>query len=420
MKIKEELLHFIWQYKLFHTHSLYSTDGERIDILDFGRYNYDAGPDFSMAKIKINQTILVGNIEIHVLSSDYIKHKHTTDARYKNIILHVVYEADKTLANIAFPTIELKHYLDEKTLEKYVYLMDTLSVVPCQQLYTSIDPIRFRMFAQKLCFERLEKKVLEVADLHSQCRGDWNKTAIISLSAYLGQNVNKEAFMRLLMSFDLRIISKYCKNKTKTEALLMGQSALLQSAYIAKRKHPYIEQLKKEYQHLQALNELETIQAIEWKFAKMRPVAFPTVRISQLAHLLFLYPNFFDEIILAFDIKNIYKQLDVQCHELWSPNQQEPITLGKSTIDIIIINAIVPLMFYYGKASGNEYYMDRALHILESLKAEENKITRLYESIGFKIETALESQAVLTLKNQYCEPKRCLNCAIGLEILRNN
>ncbi|MEI6310659.1 MAG: DUF2851 family protein [Bacteroidota bacterium] len=418
MKIKEELLHFIWQYKLFHTHSLYSTDGEKIEILDFGRYNFDAGPDFSMAKIRINQTILVGNIEIHVYASDYIKHKHTNDSRYKNIILHVVYEEDKTLANIAFPTIELKHYLEEHTLAKYALLMDTLSTVPCQQLYQSIDPIRFRLFAQKLCIERLEKKVHEIAVLHKQCKGDWNKTAILSLSAYMGQNINKEAFMRLLMSFDLRIISKYCKNKIKTEALLMGQSAILHSAYVAKRKHPYIEQLKKEYQHLQTLNELEPIQAIEWKFAKMRPVAFPTVRISQLAHLLFLYPNFFDEIILAFDIKNIYKQLDVQCREVWSPNKQETITLGKSTIDIIIINAIVPLMFYYGQASGNEYYMDRSINILELIKAEQNKITRLYESIGFTIETALESQALLTLKNQYCETKNCLNCAIGLEILR--
>lgn len=418
MKIREELLHFIWQHKLLHTHQLRSTEDESIEIISFGKYNFDAGPDFSFAKIKVNDTLWVGNVEIHVKSSDFIKHQHQHDEAYKNIILHVVYEEDKKLANTHFPTLILKDHIIAGTIEKYEQLIIASAYIPCQHLYSRIDSFKFKLFAQKLCFDRLERKLEELQQIHKQHHGDWNKTATIMIAAYMGQNINKQAFIRLLSSFDHKIIVKYCKNKLKTEALLMGQSAILHSNYVKDIECSYITALRQEYAHLKNLADLHALNNVEWKFAKMRPVAFPSVRISQLAHILFLYPNIFEEIIRDFDIKEIYQQLNVQCHPIWAPEQRKGIHLGKSAIDVIIINAIVPLLYYYGRESGNFSYCEKAIEILEQLAAEENKITRLYAALDFEIENALHSQALLELKTYYCDNKQCLQCAIGLEILK--
>jgi hypothetical protein len=419
MKIKEELLHFIWQYKLFDTSNLVCTNGEKISIVQFGKLNTNAGPDFSHAQVKIGDTLLAGHIEVHVFSSDFTKHQHHLDDAYKNLILHVVYAHDKEINTLNYPTLELKNYISKDTIHKYEELVEALHPIPCYKLYKKIDELKYQFFMQKLCIERLESKVENIAQIHTQYKGDWNKTATILISGYMGQNINKEAFMRLLTSYDHKIIIKYCKNRTKTEALLMGQSGLLESKH-AEKDNLYIQELVKEYRYLKSLNELTPIKDIEWKFAKMRPVAFPTVRISQLAHILFLYPNIFDELILGFDIKTIYKQLDVQCHETWSPSNIEQVTLGKTTIDIIIINAIVPLLYFYGKESGEQSFCDKAIEILEHIKVEKNKITKLYEALEFDNKNALHSQGILELKNNYCDLKNCLNCTIGLEILKRN
>ena len=420
MKIREELLHFVWQYKLFDTHQLLTTEQEKLEIISFGKFNYDAGPDFSYAKIKVNDTILVGNIEIHTYSSDYLKHKHQLDDAYKNIILHVVFEEDKKIPNCSFPTLVLKSFIHKDVLEKYSQIIENTAYISCQNLYQPIDEFKYHLFAQKLCFERLDEKLIEIKQIFNYHKNDWNKTATILISAYMGQNINKEAFIRLLSSFDHKIIIKFCKNRLKTEALLMGQSGIIYSNYVKNMEHPYLDELRKEYEYLKALNILSQINTIEWKFAKMRPVAFPSVRISQLAHILFLYPNIFEEIIKDFDIHAIYHQLDVKCHEIWSPTNLESVTLGKTTIDIIIINAIVPLLFFYGRESGDVSYCEKAIEILEHLKAENNKITRLYSDLKFENTTALHSQALLELKKKYCDTKQCLKCNIGLEILKRS
>lgn len=419
MKGKESLLHFVWQYKLFNTHALRGTLDEKIDILHFGEYNTNSGPDFSFARIRVDGVEWVGNIELHVYSSDYHKHKHQHDEAYQSIILHVVYEHDALIPTLQCPTLELKSYIAKGTLTRYECIETSVQSIPCCSFFKMPEAYKYHLFAQKVCFERLEHKISEMRSLWQYYKNDWNKLAFIYLGAYMGNQVNKEAFSSLLQYIESKWITRYCKRKIQTEALLIGVSGLLFSTKWGYKEGTYIQLLKNEYAYIKEALQIKGMKGLEWKFSRMRPPAFPTVRLSQLAHILFMYPNLFDEVVLEFDFKTIYEKLDVQCNVFWGGTNTDGFTLGKAAINILIINAIVPLMYLYGRESGSIAHCERAMDILHALPAEENRYTKRYKEIGFEIYSALHSQAILELQKKYCSEKACLQCSIGYELLRN-
>ena len=424
MKFKEELLQFIWQYKLFVNRQLYSIRGEPLEIIDTGKLNLNAGADFIHAKVKIGDTLFAGNVEIHVRERDWIAHKHDEDKAYDNIILHVVYIADNTVKR-NFETLELQSLIDQNLLHTYQMLFDNRVKIPCFYIFRKPDEIILSIWLQTLALERLEKKIHATNELFLQNNSDWNRTAISLVAGFLGGNLNKDSMLQLMYSFEFKILSKYCKNIFKTEALLFGQAGMLEEVTAM---DDYQKQLFTEYKHLKLLYNLTPLQVTTWKFSRLRPASFPTIRIAQLAQILFVHRNLFDDLVKNFDFEQAKRILSVEASDYWKRHYnfahikeaERTKSVGQSSIDSIVINAIVPLLFYYGKETDNQEMCERSLAILESMKGEQNNITRLWDSLGVRSKSAFESQALIQLKNNYCDRFGCLKCRIGLNLMKGD
>lgn len=424
MKFKEELLQFIWQYKLFVNRALRSVRGETLEIIDTGKLNLNAGADFIHAKVKIGDTLLAGNVEIHVRERDWIAHKHNEDKAYDNIILHVVYIADNSVKR-NFETLELKPLIDQKLLHTYQMLFDNRVKIPCFYIFRKPDPMELSMWLHTLAIGRLEKKIYAINELFLQQNSDWNRTTAILVAGFLGGQLNKEPLMQLMQSFDYRILAKYCKNIFKMEALLFGQAGMLEETAVLDEYHG---RLAAEYRHIKSLYQLTPLQLTAWKFSRLRPAAFPTIRIAQLAQLLFVHQHLFDDLVKNFDLETVYHILSNETSDYWKTHYhfgskkliEKKKSIGRNSMDIVIINAIVPLLFYYGKEIDNQDYCDRSLQILEMIEAEENSITRLWASLDLQSSTAFESQALIQLKTNYCDRFHCLKCRIGLCLMKQS
>ena len=424
MKFKEELLQFIWQYKLFAYKDLYTVKGEPLEIIDTGKLNVNAGADFIHAKVKIGQMVLAGNIELHVREKDWLLHKHQEDKAYSNIILHVVYQADQSVQG-NFETLELHPFIDKKMLHTYQIIFDNKVKIPCYYIFKRPPEGEYSLWLDHLTIERLEQKITSIHEIFLLNHSDWNRTTVVLLAGYLGGELNKEPFMQLMMSFDFRIMARYCKNIFKMEALLFGQAGFLDNIDLA---DDYQSKLQSEYQYLKTLFDLKPIQVTAWKFSRLRPSAFPTIRIAQLAQLLFVHQHLFDELIKHFNYADIHKILSAEASVYWDHHYQfgctkkERVTksIGQQSIDTMLINVIVPLLFYYGKRMDQEARCSQALALLEQIKPEKNHIMRLWESLKLLPNNAFHSQALIQLKNQYCNRHQCLKCKIGLHLLKGH
>ncbi len=387
-------------------------------------HNTDAGPDFFNGKVKIGKTIWAGNIELHINSSDWMKHKHQNDKAYDNVILHVVYNNDKQIldkAGNAIPTLELNGLIDEKVIIKYKHLVHQTDTVPCGEQIKTVDEFTVQSWINRLAIERLERKSAEIEGTLNLNKNDWEETFYQYLFKYFGLKVNALPFELLVKNTPLKIIEKH-HDLFSIEALLFGQGGYLDSDV----EDEYFLKLKKEYHFLKSKFDLTSLDNSVWKMLRMRPSNFPTLRISQLANLLSRETRMFSKMIETESIKEIQDIFKVEASEYWNCHYQfgklveedKKKKIGINTINSIIINVIVPFTFVYGKKNQKEELVDKSLNLLESIKAENNSIIKKWNELGLKTSNAMQTQSLLELKNNYCSQKKCLNCSIGNKILQ--
>lgn len=417
----EALLQIIWQHSLYNPAALSTTAGEPVTIIFPGRRNTDAGPDFLEAKVRIGKTLLVGHIEMHINSSDWIKHGHTGDDAYKNIILHVVYNNDKEVTTSA-PTLQLSSHIPAHIISQYQHLVYAKATIPCAKDLPQVKEITKISWLSRLLAERWEEKLGDWQGLLDQTAGDWSNLLYWRTAANFGFKTNAAPFLMLAQSIPLNVLAKHRENLTQVEALLFGQAGILNTDFT----DDYPNLLKKEYNYLQKKYKLEPLPAHLWKFLRMRPANFPTIRIAQFAALIHSSVHLFSKIIEKATIKEITPLLDVTASTYWDTHfqfdepEKKPLPkhLGTSSVHNIIINTIAPVKFLYAQQQGTHKQQEAALQLLETVPSEKNKITELWNSIGWKPENASQTQALLQLYNNYCSNKRCLECSIGLSILK--
>lgn len=418
--MNEELLYYIWQQKLFHHAGLQTSTGEPLVIVHSGMRNYDSGPDFSQARVRINNDLLVGNVELHVRSSDWEKHKHQKDKAYSNVILHVVFENDAQPNQLA--TLELRNRIEPKFFDTYKMLMAARNWIPCESQIKTVDALYIKSGLHRLLIERMEQKTLEIAERHARNKHSWEETFYQTTARNFGLKINADVFERLAQSLPLRVVAKHKNSLLQIEALLFGQAGFLSKEY----SDEYPNQLKKEYLFLQKKYALQPLDAHLWKFMRLRPPGFPTIRIAQFAMLLHRSAHLFSKILDAQRAKQITKMFEAEPSEYWlthyrfdAPSPKKKKLPGRDFLQGLLINAVAPTLFIYGKSKGDAAIRERALEILEQLPAEKNSIISKWGGAGVSCHSAYESQALLQLKSNYCSRKQCLKCYIGSRLLKS-
>ena len=419
--MSEDLLYYIWQKKLFNTADLKTTGGEPISIAHSGIRNDDSGPDFTHSKIRINGDLLAGNVEIHVKSSDWEKHRHHHDKAYSNVILHVVYQDDAKHLSPALPTLELIDKIDERFINRYRLLMDSAAWIPCESHIKQIDEFTISSGLHRMLIERLEQKTSAILERLAKNKNSWEETFYQLTARNFGLKANADTFEALAKSLPLKIIAKHKNSLPQIEALLFGQAGMLDAAF----NDEYPNALKKEYQFLRQKYNLNPLQVHLWKFMRLRPASFPTVRIAQFAMLLYQATHLFSKMLEAENIKRLSLLFQPTPSDYWLtryrfdiPSISKKKPLGDDFINTLIINAAIPVMFVYGKSHDNIVMQDKVLGFLEQLPSEKNKIISGWKNMGVSSRSAYDSQALLQLKNMYCDLKKCLHCHIGSKILR--
>jgi len=422
---KEEFLHYLWKTKQINITDLVTEEGLPIEIIDFGRYNLDSGPDFLNAKVKIGKTLWAGNIEIHVKSSDWIKHGHTNDKAYKNVILHVVYEYDKDikLGEKSIPCLQLKNKIPKVYIERYQQIMSGSKWIPCEQLITFADIQKLDLWKHKLVASRFETKSKLILELLSVTQNDWEYCFYVLIARYFGSKVNAMPFEQLALNTPLTIIQKNKNNELQLQALFFGQAGFLEEEMTNDR---YYTELRSEYLFLQHKYNLLVMDKVNWKFSKLRPFNFPTIRIAQFATIKELGQSLFSRLKDAKNLSEMYALLDSHTDQYWDNHYRFGVSsknikkdISKNFKDLLLINAFAPLLFQFGKELDNEDYVDKAMSLLENIKTENNSILNKWKTLGIISETAYDSQALIHLKTTYCDQKRCLDCVVGHSIMGN-
>lgn len=425
MNFPEDFLHFIWQYRWYGNKRLYTTAGEEINVLQVGNPNQHAGPDFSNAKLIIGETTWAGNVEIHIKASDWLIHQHQNDHGYDNVVLHVVYEADEEIYRkdgTLIPTLILKGLFDPQLLEKYEGLVNAVNNFPCEKQISGVDEFIIDNFLARVLVERLAAKSAEVEQKVKELKGDWDEAFYHFMAKNFGFKVNALPMEILAQSLPQQLFAKHKDKSLQIEALLFGQAGFLNQKF----EDQYPQDLKREYQFLQQKYHLKPIDLSLWKFMRMRPQNFPTLRLAQFAALIVNSNHLFSKILTIRDYKNsaqLFEYLPVnpfwEKHYHFNKGTKSVSTqLGKNSIDNILINTLSLFFFAYGRTMGQQNYETRALHLLENLPAENNAIIEQFATAGVKVKTAFNSQGLLQLKKKYCNEKKCLNCAIGIKILK--
>jgi hypothetical protein len=418
----EEFLHYIWKHRLFDNDNLFSQNGERVEVLQQGEPNTNAGPDFFNAKIRINNTLWAGNAEIHINSSDWAKHNHQTDKSYDNVILQAVFKNDAPVkrSNGEFiPTIELK--FDQKLLNNYETLLQNQLWVPCQNEMKRVDSFLFGFWLNNLTIERLEKKSELIIQTLSQNNNNWEEAFYQHLMRNFGFKVNAEPFEMLAKFTPLNILAKHKNSLFQLEAMLFGQAGMLVEPIL---QDDYYSALQKEYLFLRKKFNLKPVEKHLWKFLRLRPVNFPTIRIAQFATLVHQSNAMFSRILESQSVNEVALMFNSGASSYWDVHYNfgkisklKKKTLGEDMIHSILINTIIPFLFVYGKQKDNQVFKDKAVAFLEALPSENNSIIKQWKSLDIKVKTAFDTQALLQLKNEYCNRKRCLYCHVGGKII---
>lgn len=416
----ERLLQFIWQFQYFSKSELVAVSGESVQIIFPGQYNTNQGPDFTNAKIRINDTTWAGTVELHIKTSDWMKHNHQHDKNYNNVILHAVWENDNNTNEV--PVIELRGRISKLLLKRYEDLMNSSSFIPCEKSIHSIRDITWKSWKERLLAERLLRKAKTVETHLQQNNYHWEETFWWLLARNFGMKVNADAFEAIARSIPLNILAKQKHQIHQLEALLTGQGGLL----IEKFTEDYPQLLQKEYTFQQGKYQLKPIH-LPLHFLRMRPGNFPTIRLAQLAMLVHDSSHLFSKIKEANSVKDIKQWFDVTANDYWHYHYRFDETsafkkkkLGTAMIDNIIINTVCPALFAYGNYHSEQKYKDKAVQWLEETAAEKNSITKGFQQIGIENKNAYDSQALIELKNEYCCKKKCLDCSVGNYLLKKD
>ena len=421
--MKEDFLHYLWKFKKFDTLNLKTSNKEEITIGNVGQYLELAGPDFFNAQITIGNQKWAGNVEIHVKSSDWYFHHHEKDAGYENVILHVVWEHDSEIYrsnNTEIPVLELKNYVSTDVLNNYKKLLTPKSWIFCERQLKEISQFTLINWQERLFFERLERKAKPILDLLESTNNDWEAVLFCLLAKNFGLNTNGEIFLKIARSIPFSVIRKECFEVENLEALLFGIAGLLD----AEKEDAYFKDLKFRYFYLLHKYQMEKNCIEPVQFFKHRPDNFPTIRLSQLANLYYKQQNLFSKIIELSSLDAIYEIFRVSVASYWethyqfdreSPKKRKALT--QSFMDLIVLNTVIPLQFAYAKNQGKENSED-LIAILNEVEPEKNSIMEKFNSFGIKTKNAFETQSLLQLKNEYCNKHKCLDCAIGMEMLK--
>ena len=422
--MKEDFLHYLWKFKKFDTSNLTTSNGEKLTIENSGSYLQLAGPDFFNSQITIENQKWAGNVEIHLKSSDWYAHHHERDSNYDSVILHVVWDHDVEIYrknNTEIPVLILKNLVSKETLNNYQSLVSPKSWIFCEKQIESVNSFIMLNWQERLFFERLERKSKPIFDLAESSLHDWDAILFCQLAKNFGLNTNGESFYNMANSIPFSIIRKEANDLFNLESLLFGIAGLLE---INKEDH-YYKKLKGNFDYLIQKYQLQSNSFTSLQFFKHRPDNFPTIRVSQLANVYYCQQQLFSKIIKADNVATIYEIFDKSVSEYWETHYQfdkispkKKKALSKSFIDLLIINTIIPLQFAYAKSKGKEI-SEKLISLLNQVKPEANAIIDKFSSFGLKAQNAFETQALLQLKNEYCNKNRCLECSIGMELLKS-
>ena len=422
--MKEEFLYYIWQYKLFAKRDLWTAEKQQITIEKTGIQNKNAGPDFLNAQVKIGAQLWAGNVEMHLKSSDWYAHKHEEDVNFDAVILHVVWEHDAVVFmknNEPMPTVELKNFVDDKLLLNYKNLIySSQSWILCENQIATLDEFLVDNWLERLYFERLEQKSIFIMELLQETNYNFETVLFQLIAKSFGLKVNGDSFLQLAKSIDFLILRKVSFDEQQVTALFFGQAGFLEKEV----EEVYYQQLKKEYEYLKHKYKLHPIANGQFQFFRMRPQNFPTIRIAQLASLFFTHQNLFSKLMSITKKEEFYTLFSFTIQAFWkthytfeSESKKSPKKLSKSFIDLILINTIIPLKFVYFQSRG-AVDKDEIIQLIRQVSSEKNSIISKFSDLKIVAKTALESQALLELKNNYCTKKRCLQCAIGNNLVR--
>lgn len=427
----EYLLHYIWKNSIFTSFDFQTTAGETIKIIHPGYAHQDAGPDFKQAIIKINRILWAGDVEIHIHTSDWFKHKHHQDPKYNSVILHVVYEDD--LPDVKetkdkFPILELKNYINQKVIENYESIYKSSQILPCNTfIQNKIEhdkdylKLIFTDLYSKLITERLEYKQIQINKIYTETKGDWNETIFRLLAINFGFKTNQPAFELMSKSIPFKVLRNHSNNHLQVYALLFGQSGMFENQL---DEDEYYTTLQNEYLYLRKKYNLVPIHIKNWNLLRLRPLNFPCIRIAQLCEVIHHYPQLFSHIENHTELAQFEHIFLKKPDSYWethyhfgTPSAEHSVLIGKSTFNLLMINTIIPVLYTYGAFAGRTYLQERALDLYTVIDAENNHLITRYKESGFPIVTSLDSQAVLHLSKHYCQYKKCLDCPLGQKII---
>lgn len=422
MHIPEKFLHYLWKYRLFSRDELFTRSGEKVVVLQVGQHNPDAGPDFLNARIRIGRTIWVGNVEIHQQASDWYHHGHHHDKAYDNVVLQVVLYDNQTVYRTnheVIPTTELR--FDKALFERYRELLESEAWVACEKAIPRVDRSVIDFWLSRLTIERLEDKSREIEQNLRANNQDWEATFYQKLARNFGFKVNAEPFEMLARSLPFNQMIRQKGNLLQLEALFFGQAGFLRQKSL---DDPYHMQLFDEYLYLRKKFQLKPLEQHLWKFARLRPGNFPTLRIAQFCALIHTTNRLFSHLLEKQTLQQMRALFNVQPSPYWQthytfhkPGKRMNKPLGEDAFQVLVINTVVPFLFVYGAFYNKAAFKERALQLLLELGPEKNTITRHWEALGIRVPNAYHSQGLIQLKNQYCNHHKCLDCQVGNYIL---
>jgi hypothetical protein len=429
----ESFLYFLWQYQYFNKLALTTTDGDPVQVLHPGFRNLHSGPDFFNARLLIRDVEWGGTVEMHTKTSDWLAHHHQDDRAYDNVILHVVWRDDRLATGrrvdradgTPLPTLELAPLTDTSLIDRYALLTESPDSIPCAGQFRSVQPLRLTSMLDKAMLQRLERKAAGVRDLFEASGGDWEETAYQLLAINMGFKLNADPMAQLSRTVPLKAILKHRDVLLQVEAILFGTAGMLDGT---DEPDDYVAALMREYRFMSAKYQLadRQVTAHAWKWGRLRPASFPSLRLAQFARLVTKHASLFSLFVGTIQADTLVQALQVSPSDYWQSHyrfgkvaEKMVPTLGITSAENILINTVVPLLAAYAHHRGQPAYIDRAISILEQLPAEKNRLTEAWDELGLGVRTAFDSQAAIELYNEFCTVKKCLSCQIGAGLIKN-